>query len=447
MAWASEGITRRGLLKAGTAAGLGLGLPGGLWREAAAAEKRTLIFTGWVYEPELVRQNLDRFEKIYPEYKVDYTPTDTRLYREKLVAMFQAGTPLDALYVRDDYFSGWVEAGYLQPIDGMPGLKDLDKDMFDFNLDAMTHKGKRYGIPYYADYMVFLYNKKMLAEAGFAAPPKTLDELRRQAEAIKKQRLAEYPLLTAFGTTAGFFFDWWGFVYGSSGRLFDKEWAPTFPDKDKTALNVLEWLVAAIHDWKIMDIKIVEMVLENVGTKEAFAQGQAAFVSQFKYNTEWLNNPKFSKIAGQAKPTPYPSLSAGQKGTMGWTRQYCITTSTKKRDDAWKLISYLGGKDEKGQYYTAKNWYLLRGLGFAYKPLWQDKDIIEATNKWGDAKVFSEMALAAKARENIKAPWFSEWDSFNQARLQEALLKKTKPRDALAASAKKAEDLRKEWKG
>ena len=446
MEWGGKGITRRDLLKAGTAGGLGLALSGGLRRPASAAE--TLIFTGWSYEPDLARQNLDRFEKLYPQYKIDFTPTETRSYREKLVAMFQAGTPLDALYVRDDYFSGWVEAGFLQPIDGLPGLAELDKDLFDFTLDAMTHKGKRYGVPYYGDCMLFIYNKKILADAGFGAPPKTLDELRKQCETIKKNKLVEYPLLTAFGTTAGFFMDWWGFVYGSSGTLFDKDWAPTFPDKDKTALNILEWMIAAIHDWKIMDVKVVEMVLEDVGTKETFAQGQGAFVSQFKYNTEWLNNPKFApKVAGQAKPAAYPSLSAGQKGTVGWTRQYCIPTQTKKKDDAWKLLYYLGGKDEKGQYYTAKFWYLQRGLGFAYKPLWQDKEIQDATNKWGDAKVFADLGQAAKARENIKAPWYSQWDSFNQARLQEALLKKTKARDALAASAKKAEELMKEWKG
>ena len=72
-----------------------------------------------------------------PDIKVDYTPLDLQLYNEKMVALFNAGTQPDAFYVRDTNLGAWVEAGWMQPIDGMPGLDELNKDIFPFNLEAV----------------------------------------------------------------------------------------------------------------------------------------------------------------------------------------------------------------------------------------------------------------------------------------------------------------------
>ena len=49
----------------------------------------------------------------------------------------------------------------------------------------------------------------------------------------------------------------------------------------------------------------------------------------------------------------------------------------------------------------------------------------------------------SRSRENISATWYSEWDRFTQQQIQSALLRQVKPAEALAASAKKAQDLKK----
>ena len=53
-----------------------------------------------------------------PDVRVEYTPLDLQLYNEKMVALFNAGTQPDAYYVRDTNLGAWVEAGWVQPIDG-----------------------------------------------------------------------------------------------------------------------------------------------------------------------------------------------------------------------------------------------------------------------------------------------------------------------------------------
>ena len=88
----------------------------------------------------------------------------------------------------------------------------------------------------------------------------------------------------------------------------------------------------------------------------------------------------------------YPALQGRTKGTVSWTRMYSLTSHVKDSqiDAAWKLIQFLGGMDKNGQLYTAKRWYLLRGLGFAYPELWNDSEISSSTARWADINVINE---------------------------------------------------------
>jgi UDP-N-acetylglucosamine:LPS N-acetylglucosamine transferase len=85
-------------------------------------------------------------------------------------------------------------------------------------------------------------------------------------------------------------------------------------------------------------------------------------------------------------------------------------------------------------------------VGYPFKSLDNDPDIKKVQQDAGyDLAVRSHQYQNAHARENIKAPWYLEWDRFTQQQIQTVLLKKIAPRDALEASAKKARDLKKQW--
>ena len=90
--------------------------------------------------------------------------------------------------MRDINLGAWMEAGWMQPIDGLPGLAELNKDIFPFNLEALKYKGKQYGTPYYGDIYVYMYDKKAAQKAGVDKPPVTLEELKQAALAVKKAR-------------------------------------------------------------------------------------------------------------------------------------------------------------------------------------------------------------------------------------------------------------------
>ena len=233
-------------------------------------------------------------------------------------------------------------------------------------------------------------------------------------------------------------------VFASGGRLFNDTMDPIFVNEDKTALGVLEWMLEAMHTWQILDPKGLE--LDETQARDVFLSGQGVFTSNVGNVFPRANNPQHSKRAGDIAMMRFPGFKDDvTKGPMGWTRLYGISADTKVRDAAWRLIYYMGGKDASGNYYTAKDWYLKYGVGYAFKSLDNDPDIVEAQRKAGyDRDVLKQQVGTARARENISAPWYNEWDRFTQQQIQNTLLRRIKPQDALVASANKARELKKQ---
>lgn len=434
---ASAGRAAAGLAASGAAAGC-----------TPHADPDALVFRGWAYEPDLVRANLARYARHSPGAKVDYAPVSGN-YHDKMVAQLVARTDLDLIYVRDDHFAEWVEAGWLQPIDSLPGAADYQPDIFPFNWEAMTYGNRLYGLPYYSDFTIWVWNRRMLEAAGFSACGRTLDEIAEQCLRIKEKRISgpsgvlEYPLVLGFKQAPLGFNDLWALMYASEVDLFTKELEPIFPDDPgRRCERILQWIVDGIHKHRIIDL---DASFSTAVVRDVFAAGRQAMVSISKYDLQRLNDPARSQVAGDAVMAPYPSLEPGQNGTLGWTRMYCIPTACRFVDRSWDLLKFVGGRDPDGQFSTARFWYLNRGIGFAFPSLLDDPEVIASTRRWGEIEKIRAQAQHARSRENIKAPWFPEFDTFYQAEIQEVLQARITPRDGLARLAKECRRLRAEW--
>lgn len=436
--------SRRELLTASLAAGAGVaaaGLAGRLISPASAAV--SLNFKGWDYEPDLVRENINFFERQYPDIKVNYEAVGGN-YNDKLAALFVAKSPLDCLYVRDTYFAAWVEAGWLRDLEGLPGVDGYKKRIYPGNLDGMTYNGKLYGLPYYTDFHVWTYRDDLLKKAGFKDGGTTLQDVHDRAMAIKKKGIMKYPVAQGFKFAPWGNWEWWSICYASNANLFDKSGNPLVHEDPRFA-KILRWFVDGIHKHEYIDPKVLELDTNNV--RDAQAAGAYVYGTMPKYDVERVNNPKFSKVPGTIKMMAYPSLEPGQAGTVSWTRLYGLTAHVKadRIDPAWKLIQYLGGLDKNGTLYTAKRWYLLRGLGFAYPELWEDKEIVESTSKWADLNVIKKIGNTARPIEIIKTPWYYDFERNMMPIVQGAITGKTSVSETLKGLAEHAKKVKKEW--
>ncbi len=423
---------------------------------ASTAQVTTLKLLGWNYEPPLVQENIDRFVQQSPNYKVDFEPIGGD-YLVDLLTRFRARTPMDVIYVRDQYHASWVESGFLQPLDETDEINALYADMFPYNANQMQWKGKKYGLPYYTDFDVFAYNEKMVTDAGFSAGPATLDELRKQAETMKQKGISEFPLYMDVSRGSDQMWDLWMYTFASGGHLLDPAGEPTFPDADKVPLAILEWWVAAANDWKILNPQ-ADMEVPTAGAltplRTQGAQpgyGGVAFAAHSRYDLEGDNAPERSKSAIPGKINIkfvlFPGLDAQSPHNVpAWNRYYGIPVTATNKQYSMDLIKYLGGKDKTGQYYTAKRWWLLRALGMAYKSPWTDPEVTDRTNKFiADSQLMQTANGLGQARDGLEFPWWTDWYMDLQANVQQALLKQKTPREALQAAADKARALKKEW--
>jgi multiple sugar transport system substrate-binding protein len=279
----------------------------------------------------------------------------------------------------------------------------------------------------------------MLQKAGFSAPPKSLMELEEQALKIKSAGIVQYPLSLQLGLTNDFWSNWWALIYGAGAKLFDDKLNPIL-DKDPAVKGVMTWIDKGLNETKFIDPASLETATNS---RDNFKAGQHAFLFIARYDVEDVNSPERSKVAGKAKAALMPGLDGPGKGTVGWTRMYCLAKTTKVKDEAYKLIYYMGGLDEKKEPYTAKFWFMNRGLGFTYTALGEDPEIKAKLVKFIDPVVYSKQAENARPREAITEPWYSEWESGNQKLMQQVFTKQMTVDDAMKAMAASAEKLKK----
>ena len=124
-----------------------------------------------------------------------------------------------------------------------------------FAWQDMTYTDKVYGLPYYADTITFMYNAKILEDAGITAPPQTWDEVTEQALDAQRGRHGAPVRRTSSPTPCRMSVEAFAsMVFGRGGELIDEELNPLWTDPESPAAQQLHWLVDAKNEHDILAI-------------------------------------------------------------------------------------------------------------------------------------------------------------------------------------------------
>jgi multiple sugar transport system substrate-binding protein len=315
--------------------------------------------------------------------------------------------------------------------------------MFEGNIQAMTYEGSLYGLPYYTDFHTIMYNEKLMNQAGFTEPPTNLSELSDMAVEIKKQGIVDYPLRTWINQESNFKEIMYALVYASGGEWVDDNWEPICQQPDSVVEQTLAWMHNAVQTTQIMDPANLEMTDADV--TEMFQNGQSVFQGMNRYDLRTLNDPQQTAQAVEGERVFKAMLMPGFEGpggTIAWTRQYTINATSANQEAAARLQYFAGGKNGASEYWTAKQWHERFGLGFAYKSLGDDPQIVAGENSWGDPTLFAKQKATAYSRKGVNAAWYSEWDNFMQTEWHKAILGQIAPAEATKNMADKWTELR-----
>ncbi|KXG43890.1 sugar transporter [Tepidibacillus decaturensis] len=298
----------------------------------AQGEKVQITLAGWGSSPEetkLFNQTLDAFKEKNPNIDVKFEVIADQ-YMDVMKTRLVGGQAADVFFLDAFEAPGLIETGVLEPLD------DYVTDDFDVNdfekpmLDAFKGKdGNIYGFPKDFSTLALFYNKKMFADAGIKNPPTTWDELREISKKLTKgTEVYGFGVAPELARLM--------YVAQSTGDQVVKDDKANFAS-DK-AVNALQPIV----DQHVIDKTSAQP--SEVGADwggDMFGQGKAAMVIEGPWAIPFLesNFPNLDYATAEV-----PTIN-GNKGTMAYTVAYVMNKESKNKEAAWKLISFLTGKE------------------------------------------------------------------------------------------------------
>jgi len=418
-------IHRRSLLRLGALAGAGAMMPA-LSTKAFAKPATPMHFVGWQYNPQIVAENVATFQKLYDE-NVDYQLVAGE-YPALLETMLVAGKNFDMMYSEEATVARWIAGQWARDVEDMPDVAAIKASMVPVAVRNLSMPGdKLAGLPYYAGYNAFVYNEKHLSQAKLQ-PPTTWEEVLDQARKLKRDKVAEFPYVSAWehnwSSLSWSLFAVW---YSEGAKVFDDKFEPVFDDKFKKVLELHRML----YKEGLVQPDIFTLPQEGVPN---FATGQHSFMVVHDYDQKVLNDPKLSQVGGMVKNTMMPGAT---HSTFSWVSMYLMGAQPVDAQRVWNLMRFFGGKAKDGQYHVIKRWALQFGLGTPYTEMLADPEIDASFKQWKDTDIAQHQLAVSTPRDVGKTLWFSDWDWYMMGAVQD-YIRGSQPTDQLV------EDLRKQ---
>ncbi|WP_028547503.1 ABC transporter substrate-binding protein [Paenibacillus sp. UNC451MF] len=280
-------------------------------------------------------------------------------YAQALDLAFAAAQAPDVFRVKEgSAIQTFYKKGYMAPIDGY--LTDEQKKKFPAMPDQNQFDGKMYSLPNYGSTMRLVYNKDLFDKAGITKPPTTLAEMvdtAKKLTAVGKSTGA-YGFALPFKNPAGAWnrsarviaelSGYGGFGYDFKTARYDmsgfKEITKAFKQMrdDGSTLPGMEALD--------IDPLRAQFAEGKIGMYLSYSSEPGVYKSQFPAKINWSS-------------APAPTIDGNIKGASGFLggQWLAISKDSKKKDAAWKFISYMYGDDILQPYHE-------KGYGISMVP-------------------------------------------------------------------------------
>ena len=319
----------------------GAGLLAVLLGSAVSAE--TLKLVEVITSPErteVLKGMVDGYKAANPGVEVEIISVPWGQAFETVATMIAGGDTPDVIEMPDTWQA--LYADQLMPLDDKIAAWEHGATLTQKTLDmGKLANGKVTMIPYGFYLRAMFYNKKLLAEAGVAAPPKTMDEFMAASEAVSKlDGKYGYCLRGGPGGTNGWIM--MAAVMNGSNEFFTAD--------GKSRLNE-PGSVAGIQF--LMDIYQKGYAPKdsvNWGFNEivaGFYSGTCAFLDQdpdaLIAIAERMPAEDFAVIPMPVGPSgkAFPTI-----GFAGWS----VFNSTESPDAAWNLVAYLSSPESNSTW-------------------------------------------------------------------------------------------------
>ena len=376
-------------------------------------------YTSWQSSPteeKIIRQTLADFEEAYPEVEFQFQPIPGN-YPEKIQLMLGTGKAPDLFWLKGDTAPAYLNFEVLEPLDSYiendPSF-DID-DFYPVFRNAFDYKGKSYGVAKDFNAYVLFYNKKLFEEAGIERPPTNWQELYDYSKRLTIDKDGDGKI------------DQWGFVVEPSIDVVMpfafQNGAELITDDGEIKVGNPEF-VEAVKYFMSLYRDGVATIPADVGAGwmgDVFSREQCAMTISGAWLIPYLqeNSPDLEYVVSELP-------SGKQKATLAFTVAMVIPEQSQRKEDAWKLLSYLNGKE------GMKTW-TESGIALPTRKSIAEENGFHQDSVFG---VFMRSVEFAKLyRVNMKERWFDE----SQAVMQGIFYKNNDIEQSLEGLAKTLE--------
>jgi len=144
-------------------------------------------------EGEVVAQLIPEFEQSHPGVRVEIQQLPWSAAHEKLLTAFAGDVTPDLCQLGNTWIPEFAALNALEPLDGRVAASAViaADDYFRGIWDTNTVSDTLYGVPWYVDTRILFYRRDLLAQAGYAAPPRTWPEWTAMLDAIARQHVPD----------------------------------------------------------------------------------------------------------------------------------------------------------------------------------------------------------------------------------------------------------------
>lgn len=244
------------------------------------------------------------------------------------------------------FVPGFVEAGYIEPLDELEAQNPSFIDRDDFvpgYLNTNFVDGKLYGLPVYGESTFLMYRKDLFEEYGIAVPTSFAD-IEDAARTIKEKSNGEITGITMRGAQGiHSVYVWAGYLWGFGGEFIDAEGGSALGTPE--AAESLEAFARVLRDYGPVGVA-------NFGWEEnrvLFQQGKAGMTLDATVNGAFNEDPEISSVVGKVGYVPVPVETDTPKGGSSSLAVHSlyVSSASANKEAAWLFASWATAKEQQ----------------------------------------------------------------------------------------------------
>lgn len=308
-----------------------------------AAKVKLVLLTHWGEESLLkaFQAKLDEYMKLNPNVTIEYQTVTFDQLLSKILTAHAAGATPDVLHFYNLWLPEFVKGGMLDepPADV---VADIQANYSKSSIEAVSYQGKIWGYPTEINTYLLIYNKKMLQEAGYNKPPETWDQLKEmackltQVDSAGKVTRAGIVLIT--GWDSGVVHPFISLLWSNGGEYLS-------PDGKKALFNSPEGLATLQLYMDLIQNKCTDL---GIRWDTDFPNGKGAMIIMANWWRATLKET-FKDGYENVGVAPIPHGPKGTSRTLQYNWLFGVSSTTKHREEAWKLVKWLNTPPKEGQ--------------------------------------------------------------------------------------------------